>query len=81
MLSCVAGNVNTTWQHHWSVLSTSQGVLLIMRGTAECSARQMVERWYPDKQANCPLAPPPPPAPPLAQQSPPGDSCVLEVQC
>ena len=30
------------WQHQASVLSKSQGVLLMMRGTAECNARKTV---------------------------------------
>ena len=52
-VSRVAGRKYTTWQHQPRVLSTSQGVLLIIRGTAECSARKTVDRGYPDKQANC----------------------------
>ena len=52
-VSRVAGKKYTTWQHQLRVLSTSQGVLLIIRGTAECSARKTVDRGYPDKQANC----------------------------
>ena len=52
-MSRVAGKKYTTWQHQLRVLSTSQGVLLIIRGTAECSARKTVDRGYPDKQANC----------------------------
>ena len=52
-MSRVAGKKYTTWQHQARVLSTSQGVLLIILGTAECSARKTVDRGYPDKQANC----------------------------
>ena len=53
MVSRVASKTNTTWQHHWRVLSTSHGVQLMIHGTAECSARKIFDRGYADKQANC----------------------------
>ena len=53
MVSRVASKMYTTWQHQLRVLSTSHGVLVMIRGTTECSARKNVDRAYPDKQANC----------------------------
>ena len=38
------------WQHQASVLSKSQGVLLMMRGIAECNARKTVGREYPNQK-------------------------------
>ena len=52
-VSRVHGKIYVAWQHHWSVLSTSHGVLLMMRGTAECSARKTVLLVYPDSIASC----------------------------
>ena len=53
IVSRVAGSVYVTCMHHCSVVSTSHGVRLIMRGTAECNARKTAEREYPDKHAIC----------------------------
>ena len=35
------------------MLSKSQGVLLMMRGTVECNARKTVGREYPERHATC----------------------------
>ena len=52
-VSRVHGKIYVAWQHHWSVLSTSHGVLLTTRGTAECTARKTVRLVYPDSTASC----------------------------
>ena len=53
IVSRVAGSIYVTCLHQCSVLSMSHGVRLIMRGTAECTARKTAEREYPDKPAIC----------------------------
>ena len=51
IVSRADGEQYTAWQHQVSVLSTTQGVRLMMRGTAKCNARSTLERENPDKQA------------------------------
>ena len=52
-VSCVHGKIYVAWQHHLSVLSTSHSVLLMTRGTAQCSARKTVLLVYPESIASC----------------------------
>ena len=53
IVSRVAIKTYVTWQHQPSVLSKSQGVLLMMRGTAECNACKTVGQEYPERHATC----------------------------